>query len=119
MHTGLDADASRGADHGAGWLGGEKRSGGEAANGIPRYLLTAAIAEGSRVVVPTTAPEPIVTVGRVAESQKTALERKTPVIKRDASEIRILTDESILKDQKLESTHRSKSQASLARYICY
>ena len=63
MHIGLKAVAFSGVDHGAGLLGGEKRSGGEAANGIPRNLLTTTEAEGRTVVVPTTGPDAIVTVG--------------------------------------------------------
>lgn len=44
-------------------LGGENRSGGEAANGIPRNLFTVAVADGIEVVVPTTNPESMTAVG--------------------------------------------------------
>ena len=51
--------------HAAGSVGAEKRSGGDAANGIPRYLWTGAVAAGRRVVVPITTPDARVTVGLV------------------------------------------------------
>ena len=65
MQAGLKADASNGFDHFLGSVGGENLSGGEAANGIPKYLLAGAVADGALVVVPMTAPEDMVTVGRL------------------------------------------------------
>jgi hypothetical protein len=43
--------------------GGENRSGGDFANGIPRNWCTCPRDEGSAVVVPTTMPVSIVAVG--------------------------------------------------------
>ena len=53
----------RGLLHGFGVWGGAKRAGGDRAKGIPRNLLTAAVAEGKVVCVPTSSPEARVTVG--------------------------------------------------------
>lgn len=53
--------------NGAARTGGEKRSGG-AAKGIPRNLLTAAVAVGKTVVVPTMHPASTWTVGFCAET---------------------------------------------------
>lgn len=44
--------------------GGENLSGGEAAKGMPRNLLTVAVAWGSWVVVPSRTPDATVAVGR-------------------------------------------------------
>lgn len=64
MHAGPKPEALSGLYHGAAFLGGENLSGGEAANGIPRNLFTVAVADGIEVIVPTTKPESITTVGR-------------------------------------------------------
>ena len=63
-------DAFNGFDHDAGGAGGENRTGGDAANGMPRYLLTATVAEGRIVVVPTITPDATVTVGSTAETRR-------------------------------------------------
>ena len=46
-----------------GWTGGENRSGGDWANGIPRNLLTEAVAVGRVVVVPITTPISMLALG--------------------------------------------------------
>jgi hypothetical protein len=66
MHEGLNACAWSGDGHaGAGW-GGEKRSGGDCAKGMPRYAFAAAAIVGwfeGLMVVPMRMPEAIVTEG--------------------------------------------------------
>jgi hypothetical protein len=57
MHAGLKAEALSGLCHGATSEGGENLCGGEAANGMPRNLLTVAVADKTEVVVPITIPE--------------------------------------------------------------
>jgi hypothetical protein len=57
MHAGLKAEALSGLCHGATSEGGDNLCGGEAANGMPRNLLTVAAADGTEVVVPITIPE--------------------------------------------------------------
>ena len=52
-----------GNDHLRAETGGENLSGGLAAKGIPRNLLTRTFEDGITVVVPMTAPESIVAVG--------------------------------------------------------
>ena len=71
MHAGLNAEALRGCAHFRGWVGGENLWGGEEAKGIPRNLLTVAVAEGMDVVVPMMTPEAIV----ASAGQSTALAR--------------------------------------------
>jgi hypothetical protein len=63
IHAGLYSVVSSGRSHLEGFSGGLKRSGGESANGIPKYLLTMAVAEGSVVDVPIIIPESILAVG--------------------------------------------------------
>ena len=63
MHAGLTVRTDKGFDQGRGSCGGENRSGGESAKGPPRNLFTPAVAEGSKVVVPTRTPDANVTVG--------------------------------------------------------
>jgi hypothetical protein len=57
MHAGLKPEALSGFCHGATFEGGENLCGGEAVNGMPRNLLTVAVADGTEVVVPITIPE--------------------------------------------------------------
>ena len=64
-----------GSLNGAGTVGGENRTGGDAANGIPRNLFTTTVAKGSEVVVPITTPEAIVTVGAAATATATCPNR--------------------------------------------
>lgn len=63
MHAGLYSVVSSGRIHRDGLLGGLKRSGGESANGMPKNLLTIAVAEGRVVEVPIIFPESILAVG--------------------------------------------------------
>ena len=67
IHAGFHIFASSGFDHDFGFRGAEKRSGGEAANGTPRNLLTVVEEEGNDVVVPTITPASIVAVGEPAD----------------------------------------------------
>ena len=64
----MNADTFFGMVHGVGAVGGEKRSGGDSANGMPRNWLTTAVALGIIVVVPTNTPEAIVTLGAAVRS---------------------------------------------------
>jgi hypothetical protein len=66
MQAGLWVDACKGEVHSLGGTGGENLSGGDCAKGMPKNLFIAAVAEGRAVVVPTTTPASIVTVGSAA-----------------------------------------------------
>lgn len=63
MQAGLKAVACKGADHRAGFSGGENRTGGETANGNPRNWFSTALELATGVALPTTTPDSIVTVG--------------------------------------------------------
>ena len=63
MQALLNACARLGFDHCGTGTGGEKRSGGLNANGMPRNLLTVTVEEGRFVTVPITVPESMVAVG--------------------------------------------------------
>lgn len=65
--------------HDWGSSGGKNRSGG-AAKGIPRNLLTVAVAEGKLVVVPTITPDGNVTVGACAEHARTRTNKKAHLL---------------------------------------
>ena len=63
MQASLNKEASKGALNLAGADGGENRTGGDAANGIPRYLFTVTVAEGTALLTPPTFPADMDTVG--------------------------------------------------------
>ena len=63
MQAGFHSVTVSGLPHGFGLWGGPKRCGGDRAKGIPRNLLTAAVADGKMVCVPTSIPEARVIVG--------------------------------------------------------
>ena len=87
MQEGLHSVTFRGLLHCCGLCGGEKRSGGDWANGIPRNLFTAAVAEGKVVYVPTRAPEARVTVGGPVTLSDVGTDSAT-----DANEIAAIPD---------------------------
>ena len=68
MQAGLHFCASRGSVNGFAGVGGEKRSGGLTAKGMPRNLLTVTVADGNTVVVPMTTPTSMVAVGKLVEA---------------------------------------------------
>lgn len=64
MQAGLNCVAFNGESQGKGFCGGEKRAGGDCANGIPRYLfIRTGDDKGYVVVVPMTTPPSTVAVG--------------------------------------------------------
>lgn len=63
MHAGAHAVALMGELKVPGLCGGAKRVGGLFAKGMPKNLLTEAVAAGKEVVVPSTTPASIVAVG--------------------------------------------------------
>lgn len=75
--------AVRGFSHFGDGTAGENRKGGLFTYGIPRYCVTAAVADESDDVVPTTGPESMVTEGLPAAAAATAtialLEKKMAV----------------------------------------
>lgn len=66
-HDGGSTLPLRGVRHDAASCGGENLSGGLCANGTAKYLFTTAVAEATTVVVPITAPDAKVAVGRPVE----------------------------------------------------
>lgn len=93
MQAGFHSVTVSGLLHGFGLWGGAKRSGGDRAKGIPRNLLTAAVAEGKVVCVPTSGPEARVTVGAsvawLAVGAEAAVEmtKKIAIVSRSAEAI--------------------------------
>jgi hypothetical protein len=63
-----------GVFHGAGFFGGEKRTGG-AAKGMPRNLFTMTFDDGRLVLVPITTPESSVAVGEDAARSAIGLQK--------------------------------------------
>jgi len=93
---------------------------GDAANGIPRYLVTEALAPLSEVAVPTTKPESTVTVGPAALvgavwhiEKKT--ERKTTRSKREMVAIRGFGEwtarQELFKRRQLQARQQRQPQA--------
>lgn len=63
MQAGFSSVVRSGRTHLSGLTGGLKRSGGESAKGMPKYLWTTAVADGRVVEVPIITPESILAVG--------------------------------------------------------
>jgi hypothetical protein len=118
MHAGFQAEIFNGFIHDSGSVGGENLRR-RISKGMPRNLLTVAVADGSKVVVPMRTPEAMVTSGRQLEADVTAEESKSDAKTTKVRGMNILDRNRELTILKLlkERTVESLSSPPFTRYV--